>query len=44
MTSYIDVKNLSKNFEAINAVKELEQAVGKWYFTYASKGINASIN
>ena len=29
---------------AIRANKELEQGVGKWYFTYASKGINAIIN
>ena len=27
MTSYIDVKNLSKNFEAINAVKEISLQV-----------------
>jgi len=29
MTSYIDVKNLSKNFEAINAVKEISLRVEK---------------
>ena len=29
---------------AIRSNKELEQGVGKWYFTYASKGINAIIN
>ena len=27
MTSYIDVKNLSKNFEAINAVKKISPQV-----------------
>ena len=36
------------NFKAYNTAKrannELKQGVGKWYFTYASKSINAIIN
>ena len=38
----------SENIKAYNTAKrannELKQGVGKWYFTYASKSINAIIN
>jgi len=38
----------NKNIKAYNTAKrannELKQGVGKWYFTYASKSINAIIN
>ena len=37
-------KNVQAYNIAIRANNELEQGVGKWYFTYASKNINAIIN
>ena len=37
-------KNVQAYNIAIRANNELEQGVGKWYFTYASKSINAIIN
>ena len=37
-------KNTKSYNIAIRANNELEQGVGKWYFTYASKSISAIIN
>ena len=42
MNWYID--NVKAYNTAKRANNELKQGVGKWYFTYASKSINAIIN
>ena len=45
-TEYCNLKvfNVKAHNTAKRANNELKQGVGKWYFTYASKNVNAIIN